>query len=331
MGMTERLRDVTRALLDPKRPAYTLRAEILELKSLFETASGKRFNDGDANIASGEISTSGGLAISPAMAAMCVDDFARTVQFIRGVHDAINDAGATVDRPVQVLYAGCGPWATLATPLMALLGPNKVRFRLIDMHEQSIRSVRTMLDALALSDRIESIETADATSYRIQSTPDIIIVEMMRSALEAEPQVAVAMNLMAQTPNAILIPSEISVNLALVDPAREFSFDTDLPDRDRIDIGPVICLNKQTLAAWNQLLQPVSFRLPDFDEARYRPMLLTKVNVYGDHVLSDYDSGITAPVKLPIKKAACSGGNVELRYEISCRPGLRVRFPASPE
>src|SRR5687767_3735923 len=88
--LVDRLRDVTRSLLDPARPAFSLRSEVLEVKSIFEAASGGHIGTVE-NVATGETITAQGVAISPTMAAMCVDDFARTVQFIRGAHAAIRD------------------------------------------------------------------------------------------------------------------------------------------------------------------------------------------------------------------------------------------------
>src|SRR5688500_17471028 len=105
--LVNRLRDVTRSLLDPARPASSLRSEVLEVKSIFQAAGGVDMGTVD-DIATGETITAEGVAISPTMAAMCVDDFARTVQFIRGAHAAIRDLQLTInDRPILVLYAGC--------------------------------------------------------------------------------------------------------------------------------------------------------------------------------------------------------------------------------
>src|SRR5688572_5160662 len=89
--LVDSLRAITQSLLDPGRPAFSLRNEVLEMKSVFEKA-GATFPESAGDIAAGETVTSDGVAISPKMAAMCVDDFARTVQFLRGVNAAIVDA-----------------------------------------------------------------------------------------------------------------------------------------------------------------------------------------------------------------------------------------------
>ena len=323
--LREQLRSITLALLDRTRPAYSLRSEVLELKSIFEEASGRTFRETVEDISAGETRTPGGVAVSPIMAAMCVDDFARTVQFIRGTYDAVLEARHTIkDRPVRVLYAGCGPWATLAVPLMCTLSPEETIFTLLDIHVESTQSVERLVENLDLSHHVADFVTADAGEYKIASDdrPDMIVIEMLRAALEAEPQVAVARHLLGQAPAAVMIPEEVRIDLALVNQSREFVVG-DLSEtavRDRILIGTPLVLNKAALAS---LANPSRLRLsiPEFDEAVYRPMLLTNIRVFGNNLLADYDSGITCPKALSAKQ----GGTIEFFYELTGRPGLRAR------
>lgn len=316
MELVDQLRNVTASLLDVTRPAYSLRAEVLELKAIFEQASGRTFSQDDGDIAFGETLTEGGVAISPAMAAMCLDDFARTVQFLRGLHDAIADAKLRTNRSVRILYAGCGPWATLAIPLMSIFGVGEVEFILIDLHRASIDSVRKLTRGLGVSDRVLDIKLADAGSYIIQDDeiPDLIVVEMLRAGLEAEPQVAVTKNLMGQAPNAVLIPAAVSLEVALVNPAREFS-----SDRDRIVIDTVLRLRGSGIE-----VESVRVPIPTFDKLRYRLMILTTILVYGDLVLRDYDSGITCPKLLRTSWEIEPDDVVEFTYVTGRRPSLKA-------
>jgi hypothetical protein len=301
----EKLRHITRILLDRTRPAYTLRNEVLELRSIFENAGG--FKAEATDIALGETITETGVAISPTMAAMCLDDFARTVQFIRGTHAAILDL-KNKNSPVRVLYAGCGPWGTLAVPLMSVFDAGEVRCTLVDIHAESIDSVERIIRKLGLEDRIEDLETADANAYLVKKPIDLILVEMLRSALRSEPQVAVTRHLRAQAAGAVIIPERVQIDLALIDSSREFS-----TERDRIILGTVYSFDENT--------DPLVITLPDFDVARYSPMLLTSVQVYGEFALSDYDSGITLPGTVG---NVGPGQTVEFVYETSVNPGLRV-------
>ena len=208
MSHSEQLRNITLEILDETRPAYSCRAEVMELKAIFEDVGSLSFA---REISDGETATNAGTAISPMMAAMCLDDFARTVQFIRGVHEAIVDQRRKhAERPVRILYAGCGPWSTLAVPLMSLFTAEEARFTLIDIHAESIRSAERVVRLLELTDRVQAFVIGDAVTFKMDAAakPDVIVIEMLRAALDAEPQVAVAMNLTGQASRAVLIPEK---------------------------------------------------------------------------------------------------------------------------
>lgn len=320
------LRDVTRVLLDAARSAYSLRAEVLDLRSIFEDAGGLA-PDSAQDIASGELVTGGGVAISPTMAAMCLDDYARTVQFIRGVHDAIADLQRCIGgRSVRVLYAGCGPFAPLAIPLMSIFPGDAVRFTLLDIHQRSIASVTKILEHLDLFDRIDAIENKDAAEYRIDEAnpPDVIVVEMLRPALESEPQVSVTRHLLRVARDAVIIPREVRIDLTLVDRTREFSTGEAPPERCRVHLATVFLLNKDT-SEGSADGEAVRVELPDYDVTRFDPMLLTSVHVYGDHVLRDYDSGITCPRKIDVAGGAGPGDTIEFIYRTGRNPKLTAR------
>ena len=326
-SVLENLRRLTMSLLDAQRPAYTLRNEVLEIKSIFERLA-EPIYDPARDIAAGETRTNRGLAISPTMASMCLDDFARTVQFVRGLCDAIADVRGNVTlRPVRVLYAGCGPWATLAIPVMSVIPYSDVKFTLLDIHDASIASVRGLIERLGLSASVEALVTTDACEYSVVSSdqPDILIIEMMRAALESEPQVAVAMHLVREAPSALLIPQDVRVVLSLVDQSVRLQPDIDGGDfAHAIEVGDVFTLNNSSVEKFERFAT-TSIQLPDFDPDRYRPMLTTTVRVYGDHVLRRNDSGITLPKPLALNPAPQPGDVLEFQYEIGERPGLRVR------
>ena len=321
---------LTKSVLDLERSPYTLRDEVLAIKAILVEAGGIGIEP-DSDISSGETITEHGVAISPAMAAMCMDDFVRTVQFIRGVYAAVS---AQPDKkPARVLYAGCGPLAPLAIPLMTVLAADDVRFTLLDIHQKSIDSVEGIVGTFGLADHVDEIVVGDAATHKINDTtrPDVIVVEMLRAALEAEPQFDVCANLLSQAPDALLVPERVQLELALVNMAREFSFcegdeEPDL-ERDRVDLGPLLGLSKESILAFasngiklEQVRTPTT--IPGFEPSRYDPMILTTIRTYGEHVLSDYDSGITCPRPLPVK--ASPDDAIEIAYARNGRPGIYV-------
>jgi len=331
----DQLRIITQLILESESPASSLRPEVLELTRILtdsQTARPVRPED----ISGGETRTSNGLALSPTMAAMCAEDFVRTIEFIRGSHAAIGDLRKRLpDRAVRVLYAGCGPHATLAVPLMSVFSPNEVTFTLLDVHPESIASAQSIVATLGLATSVTAFETVDATSYRIcpDRPPDIILTETMQACLEAEPQVAITRHLLKQAPRAILIPQEVRIDLILVNPSCEFDWNRGdgKPDRgprqrDRIPVGPVFVVNRETVHLWegngSARLPGSLVQLPDSLEAPYELLLFTTIRVYGNHLLRDYDSGLTGPRRPSIEGAIKPGAAVQYEYELHNHPRL---------
>jgi hypothetical protein len=258
---------------------------------------------------------------------MCVDDFARTVQFIRGARAAIVDAGQP-GRAVHVLYAGCGPYAALAIPLMALVPASQAVFTLIDLHPASTTSASSVAASLGFNDRVKAIETIDAMEYQIPAddVPDIILIEMLRATLRSEPQVAVTRHLMAQAPDALLVPERVTVDLVLVDRSREFDLDGSGLERDRVPLGAAFAIDADAIERWKDnsgdRLPGSDIKLPDAFEPRYQPMLFTTVRVFTDHALTDYDSALTIPRTLGNDIDARPGDTLRFSYQLGDQPRL---------
>lgn len=247
-------------ILDLNNPAHSLRPEVVEMTSIFANSKSVRPIP-KQNISEGETRTSNGLALSPAMAAMCADDFMRTITFIRGTYAAIVDVRNRFSaRPAHILYAGCGPYATLAVPLMAIFTSSEVNFTLLDLHPESIISAKSLIDTLSFSESVINWETGDASSYYVRhgQMPDIILIETMQACLESEPQVAIIRNLLSQAPEAILVPQEVRLDLKLVDPNKEFEFgaigrNEEHSYRDRLPVGPIFVVNKESINSWKNI------------------------------------------------------------------------------
>jgi hypothetical protein len=321
----EQLRKLTNELLDQTRPFYSLRAEVLEIKSILQSCGGLAV-DSNEDIALGESKTPAGIALSPTMAAMCMDDFGRTVQFIRGIEMAIRDVGKRLKhRSVRVLYAGCGPLAPLALPLMTILPVDAARFTLLDIHAISTACVRRLIQTLGLQEGIISIETIDAVKYEIDPAepPDIIIVEMLRAGLEAEPQAAVGSYLMKKVPEAVMIPAEIRVDLVLMDLKRQI--DGGVSEINDVTVGTVLKLDAGAYLNEELITRKSRLLLPPFDKDRYLPMLFTEVDTYGNHRLRRYDSGITVPRRIQTKREITGGDALEFQYLMGDMPGLQVK------
>jgi len=334
MTLEERLRHLASAILDDATPAYACGPEVALLADLLRAHAPVQI-DPDRVRSDGEVRTAHGLALSPTMAGRCADDIARTVVFARGVHAAVREARAA--RPhttVSLLYAGCGPYALLAIPAMALRGPQELRITLLDINEASIASARAVLAALGLTYHVDGFVVADACRYQIPADrrPDLILSETMNACLEREPQVAIARHLLRQAPAAALVPRSVRVDARLIDTAKEFAF-VDTPNRPSVSaergrtfLGEVFELSAETIASWpdaeRDRLPAATIRIPRPLARGYVPRLFTTVVVHPGHVLRAYDSGLTLPTPIPYYRALRGAETLDFHYRLGPTPGL---------
>ncbi len=322
------LRQVVETLLDTRLPASSLRPETLEMTAILRDSNADSVPQSNQEIERGETRTSGGLALSPTMAAMCTLDYLRTTRFLRGIRNAIIDAGRQVhDRPVRILYVGSGPYGTLAVPLMSVFSSAEAIFTLLDIHSESIESVKGIVNNLGLTQSVSEFVTTDALLYSIDPDlpPDIIIAETMQVCLESEPQVAITHHLHKEAPGAIFIPDEVRIDLKLVNPGREM-----IPiDRDRIDLGPLFVMNKQTVSSWpgnaGDAIPGYTVQTPATWDDKYQFMLFTTVTVYQNHKIEEYDSGLTFPRVAHVEDSITPGDTITCSYLTGSFPRLCIQ------
>lgn len=167
----------------------------------------------------------GGIALSSVDAASCLDDPLRTVRFIKGAYLAIKELFTRFPgQKINILYAGCGPYAALLLPALPFVNKEHIRITLIDINISSIQSVKELLAILDLQDYVHDIVLANAVTYKHPEAQPLhlVISETMFHALIREPQVAITANLAPQIiKNGILLPKEIKLDLAYTFFAKE--------------------------------------------------------------------------------------------------------------
>ncbi|MEW4924617.1 hypothetical protein [Algibacter sp. 2305UL17-15] len=165
----------------------------------------------------GDIHLTNGIALSKKHAADCIKDYKRTSRFLKGVYKAIVSCAENFpDTELNILYAGCGPYATLVLPLLSFFKPEQLNITLLDINKSSIESIKRIVSELKMDSYFGDIIVADATTYKYPETLNLhlVISETMFNALTKEPQVAVTDNLAPQLiEKGILIPEEIDVSM----------------------------------------------------------------------------------------------------------------------
>jgi hypothetical protein len=326
-----RLADAASVLLFGDDDDRRSRAAVASLYRWFRDITGLHKNTADPRGRSATLLSTGS-AISPVDAGRCLLDARRTAVYLRGVHDAIQEARRRFPNEViHVLYAGCGPFAPLCLPLLPLLAGQAVRFTLLDVHARAIESVEAILAALQLEGENVDCLACDATLYR---NPDgrplhVVISETMQQALEKEPQVAILMNTAPQlAAGGLMVPEMIAVDAVLTDLSRELGSNGVIPGSwsGRIPLGRILALDRERACAWaaagvSSHLPPARIALPPVVAAQYSLVLATTIRTFGAHMLQEYASGLTYPLMVNDWHA---GEEVEFIYHLGKKPGFHL-------
>ena len=263
--------------------------EMHKIYSIFSTISPFEQNDAHILLPSGK-------AISPGAAAHCLLEMVRTTKFIRGIHKAINDK-LVEKKQINILYAGCGPYATLVTPLLTLFPENQIKVDILDINEISLSSAKQVLKGLELNNFVDEYFLADATTFKVNKDYDLVISETLQTALRNEPFVAIYQNLAPQINNKCeFIPQEVVVDLKLNTSGKWDGINATFTNRHYIKYGEVLNINKQT-AIKDLPIRQVRVQNP-YDYENVEVKYYTTVKVYKDEILSEGDCSLNLPIKV---------------------------------
>ncbi len=162
-----------------------------------------------------DMQASSGWAISVNEAARCLLDYRRTGQFFRGFHKAICEAKLKFPgETIEILYAGCGPYAPFFTLIAPLFSPDEVQFTLIEINGDSLTIAKMLIGEMGMNGYLRDCYEADATLFQVPDTQryHILFTETMDTALEREPMVSILLNLIPQLrKDVLLVPRNVTV------------------------------------------------------------------------------------------------------------------------
>lgn len=249
----------------------------------------------------------------PQHAAACFNDYLRTYTFLKGIYHAIEERLA-LKQPISILYAGCGPFATLLTPTLSLLLAEKgISVYLLDFHQESLTAALRLYKALGLDTLLQDCIQANAVDYSFNALIqfDIIISETMQAALRAENQVSIMRNLIhCLKDDGIFIPQEVNIRATLNTGSKE------------MDLGEIYILNYRQLPPENF---KKSLTLPPIESESFL-ILETQIKVHEQFLLNSHDSGLTTPIILDKLNASGFARKICLSYEEKPFPGFKLKY-----
>jgi predicted RNA methylase len=327
LSLKKTLRAITDILLAPLPDYKGIREACASLLAFFCDVSGFDINEGENQL---HINTDAGLAVSPYAAAFCITDMLRTRGFLQGIKEAIDaKLGENPGRPVMVLYAGTGPFATLVTPLTTVYTPEQLQLVLLDINPISIAHLQKIIRRMDLQPYIIDMVQADALTFLIPGKykPDIIISETMKPGLQKEPQVSVVANLLSQcNRNTVLIPSLVKVEACLAGNRANNNHELNHL-RTLIELDAVNALriknNPEDVPVISEgLTIAITERpAPDFTQL----ILATSIHIFNDHWLRFNETSLT--IRHPVMNIA----TIEhfpvyllFRYIMTDEPGFRM-------
>jgi hypothetical protein len=334
------LRSIADTILDESSSQLRLQAALDEYSQLCARVSGIQ-PDAGFNSQAGDQLLAEGVAIGPRAAAHCITDYQRTVVFIRGVYAAINDSitkqQQRSDRPpLNILYAGCGPFATLLMPLLERFDPGALDITLLDIHAESLASVGRLISHFGLEFYDIATVKADASTYQHHTPLHLIIAETMQKALEQEPQLAVTANLVPQLlPKGVFIPQQVRVQLCLADPASFMTavsaiavsscqhkrFVAELISLNQSHISHIMDTLEKDPGSGSYQVVATELIMPADEGAQGRELFMfTQVVVYGDYTLDDFDAEITLPSGVHDIATPAAGTPFFVAYRLGAYP-----------
>jgi hypothetical protein len=290
--------------------------------------------------ADNEKNIAGGQALSTYHAAACTNDYLRTCYFIKGIFRALTTLQTDFpNKTLNIIYAGCGPFATLLLPLLPLYESTLVDAVLLDINASSLQFVEKFISLLHLEEYYIKLVEADATKYQIPDgwDTDLFISETMHYALTAEPQVAITRNFIPQLlPHTVFIPTQIHINMVYTSFGREpfikSSQDAsqttkDKPEPARLFIDRLFSIGKNAAEIITSTsIKSRFYPVPQNWETYPDLCIFTEVNIYEDLTLGTAESLITNPYCITSLYHLRAHSEFQLEYDYSETPKWALKF-----
>ena len=206
------IKQLSTQLLENHTDGALVKSVLDEIHQLFTNKTNFSGLDGEISHLAA-LPTAMGMAVSINEAALCLLDYRRTVQFLRGITAAIKDKQKEFPgETINIFYAGCGPYAPFVTLVAPLFTPEEVQFTVLEISGESIALAETLVKGLGLTKYVDNFYSGDAV---LSEVPDadkyhILFSETLDTLLFRESYVPILWNMIPQfNENVIVLPENV--------------------------------------------------------------------------------------------------------------------------
>lgn len=324
------LTSLAKEILKDEIDYFNLKKELENYKNLLYTLTEIEIEN---PINSNDIHFNNGIALSTKFAALCIDDLIRTRQLIRGLFKAVEKVKSK-EKPVTILYAGTGPFAALALPLISIYTSKQVQLVLMEINPQTITCLKKTIKKLGIKDYISEIIQEDASTCVLKDATkiDILISETMQHALVKEQQVPIFFNLVTQlNKNTIIIPNAIHMDLAVLGNCSKNIIEN-TNGKNYKEISKLWCFDKSFIEEKIKigklpknntnytLIKDINYK--EYISQEYRHLaILTSIHIFDNEWIHFNESGLTIPkILFDVTQQDQSLNKVSLNYKITETP-----------
>lgn len=287
-----------------------------DLHQLFTDISGVSGNELDIQNSTA-IRTAKGMALSLNHAALCLVDYKRTTLFLKGFVKAIKDKqNQFPNKKIEILYAGCGPYAPFFNLIVPLFSPEEISFTLMEINSNSLGLAIHIIESLQFTPYVKNCYTADAITCALPEPEafDILFSETLDAVLYRESYVPIMANLLAQLPkNVTVIPHNVSL---IVSNGSKVHSKTIFDTRESI----------KTIKDHTQLPEALpTFKISLSDFSSNIITIDTVVNVYDNLILKRGESSLSIPLEFHLKPNS-NNTTVDFTYHLEPQIELKISY-----
>ncbi|NJM79961.1 MAG: hypothetical protein HC854_10665 [Flavobacterium sp.] len=270
---------------------------------------------------------------------MCLDDILRTKQFIKGIFKAIATLQKKQQKPIHILYAGTGPYATLLLPVLATYSAQEVIVTLVEINKESFNSMKSIIHKLDFENHVVHFKNEDATTMKLDSTPkiDIILSETLQCGLVKEQQVPITLNLLHQVEDSvILIPEMLALDVCLFNHNSFTNRNENTKEGNYLQVlDRLIEINNSSNEAFKlntdstvtTILSEKKIKINPSDATTFDALVLvTRMTIFQDITIDLNQSGLTVPIIIDVLSNHTEEKTFTISYKIDSEPGFAMHW-----